>query len=137
MKYLVWLLALILGCSTAFADNSVEGRSVPRWVGARMATLDTVVQRIKNQPGMLGGYFIYNPNSTASYIHFYDTANTTGVTPGTVTPKWSIGVPATAGAHIEFANGMYFSSGIAVSASTAATGNTATVATIPANFIYR
>ena len=132
------LIALIfLFQSTAFAENFADGRSPARWNTSLQATLSTTTQRIKNQAGTLGGYYIYNPNSSAAYVHLYDTASTVGVTPGTVTPKLTFGIPATGGANMEYTNGTYFSNGIAVSTSTAATGNTANTSTITANFVYR
>ena len=120
-------LLLILFCSVAHADDvTVAGRKDGLWRPYRICTLNTVVQKVKSTPGLVGGYFFYNPNSTAAYVHFFDQG--TGLaTPGSTVPVWTIGIPALGGANLADMQ-MEFFNGIQVSSSNAATGTTTTAA---------
>lgn len=78
---------------------------------------------VKASPGQLGMLHCYNPNASVAYIQLYDTAG--AVTVGT-NVKLSFGVPATNSTGFSLpVNGIQFTSGIAVAATTTAGGSTA------------
>jgi len=105
------------------------------WLSATQSTLSTVVQQIKGSKGNFGGYFFYNPNSSAAYLQVFDSANAAGCTLTTL--KMIIGLPATAGANMEWSNGISMSSGIFVRSATTATGNTANSTPIQGFVAYK
>src|SRR4029077_11268609 len=72
------------------------------WTPSLNNGLSTTVATVKGSAGTLGGYYIYNPNSSVAYVQIFDISGT--VTLGTSTPKLSLGIPATSGANVEFAN---------------------------------
>ncbi|MHB8816139.1 MAG: hypothetical protein ACYDAE_23145 [Steroidobacteraceae bacterium] len=84
----------------------------------------TVVQ-VKGSAGELGGYIVYNPNASVAYVQVFDAATTGAVTLGTTRPDIVIPVPPTSGANLEFANGVNFTSGIQIAATTTDSGSTA------------
>lgn len=91
---------------------------------------------VSSTAAVLSSYYVYNPNSSVAYVQIFDVATAGGVTVGTTTPKWSIGIPATSAAnltnmHLSFANG------VQVAATTSATGSTAPSTALDCNFGYR
>lgn len=61
--------------------------------------LTNTAQVIKASAGRLTGYFIYNPNATAQFVQFYNTA-AASVTVGTTNPLFMITIPATSAANL-------------------------------------
>lgn len=90
---------------------------------------------VSSTAATLKSYYVYNPNSSVAYVQIFDVATAGGVTVGTTTPKWSIGIPATSGANIGTLN-LTFASGIQIAATTTATGSTAPSTALDANFGY-
>ncbi len=105
------------------------------WSAATESTLSSVVQIVKASAGNFGGYYFYNQNSSAAYLHVFDSATTAGAT--LITLKLIIGLPATSAANIEWGNGVTMANGICVNASTTATGNTATASPIEGSVLYK
>lgn len=105
------------------------------WLSATQSTLSTVVQQIKNTKGNFGGYFFYNPNSSAAYLQVFDSANAAGCTLTTL--KMICGLPSTAGANMEWSRGISMNNGIFVRVATTATGNTAPSSPIEGFVAYK
>jgi hypothetical protein len=95
----------------------------------------TTVRVVKSTPGILSGYFIYNPNSSAAYVQFFDTAGT--VTLGTTVPTLAFGFPATSAANILINEGITFANGIQLAVTTTATGNTAPSTGLDVNVFFQ
>ncbi len=96
----------------------------------------TVFSVIASQAAVLEDYYIYNPNSSVAYVQIFDVATSGGVTLGTTTPKWSVGVPATSAANVSRL-GLSFANGIQVAATTTATGSTGPSSSLDTNWGYR
>lgn len=85
--------------------------------------LTNAAQVIKASAGQLYFYYIYNPNSSAQFVHFYNTA-AGSVTVGTTNPLLTLTIPATAGANVALEHGITFSNaGWSVAATATAGGN--------------
>jgi hypothetical protein len=91
---------------------------------------------IKASAGQVYGWYIYNSNSTAVYVQFFNTASGS-VTLGTTTPVYSLGIPATAGANVMVPHGIAHSTAIVVAATTTATGSTAPTNNVDINIFYK
>lgn len=98
--------------------------------------LTNSAQAIKGSAGTFGGYYIYNPNSSAVYVHIYDVASGS-VTVGTTNPKNTFCIPATSGANLEITNGIKYSTAMSCAATTTGGGNTAPSTALEANFFYK
>lgn len=86
--------------------------------------------------GTLWGYYFYNPNASACYVQFWNTAQGS-VTVGTTAPILSLAIPATGAANVQFAVGHAFSTAITIAATTARAGGTACGSNIDANVWYK
>ena len=85
--------------------------------------LTSTAQVIKASAGQLYGYYIYNPNSSAQFVQFYNTA-AASVTVGTTNPLFMLTIPATSAANLMSAHGIAFSNaGWSWSATSTAGGN--------------
>ena len=96
----------------------------------------TVFSVVASQAAVLDDYFIYNPNSSVAYVQIFDVATSGGVTLGTTTPKWSVGIPAQSAANVARL-GLAFANGIQVAATTSATGSGANGSALDTNWGYR
>lgn len=135
------LPALTAG-TAALGSVNVAPTTAGGWDSANMTSGDTftaltsTAQAIKASAGKLGGWYIYNPNSSAAYVNLYNVAHGS-VTVGTTTPKLNLCIPATSGANLEMVNGITFDTAISVSATTTGGGNTAPSTALEANFWYK
>lgn len=85
--------------------------------------LTSTAQVIKASAGTLKGYYIYNPNSSAQFVQFYNTA-AASVTVGTTNPLFMITIPATSAANLWMTDGVNFSNaGWSWAATSTAGGN--------------
>lgn len=100
------------GLSTFMASGS-DGSTI----------LQATAQEIKATAGQLYAYFIYNPEASVSYVHFYN-STAAGVTVGTTSPKFSLPIPAGAAANVSLVQGAEFTTAISCAATTTAGGNT-------------
>lgn len=82
----------------------------------------TTTTNIKASAGQLYGYMIYNPNASAVFVEYYNTATTPGTIGSTTNLILEFAVPGTGAANVFFDGGIAFSSGIAVAVATTATG---------------
>lgn len=104
--------------------------------GDGSTALTATAQAVKASAGTLGGWYIYNPNATATYVIIYNTAQGS-VTVGTTNPQMVLCIPATSAANVEFGNGINFTTAISVAATTTGGGNTAPSTALEANFYYK
>lgn len=85
--------------------------------------LTNTAQAVKASAGQVFGYYAYNPNATAQFIHFYNTA-AGSVTVGTTNPLFTLTIPALAGANLMNPLGILFTNaGFSVAATATAGGN--------------
>lgn len=75
---------------------------------------------VKNGVGQLYGWYIYNSNAAARKVAFH---NTTSTPTAGASVFFSIVIPATSGANVEFTNGITFSTGIAITTVTGLADN--------------
>lgn len=101
------------GLSTFMASGS-DGSTI----------LVATAQAVKASAGQIYGYYAYNPEAAATFVHFYNVA-AAGVTVGTTAPLVSFAIPAGAAANLSFTHGVTFDTAISCSATTTAGGNTA------------
>lgn len=104
--------------------------------GDGSTALTNTAQQVKATVGTVGGWYIYNPNATATYVNFYN-ATSASVTVGTTNQQMVICIPATAGANVEFGNGITFATAISISATTTGGGNSAPATALEANIFYK
>jgi hypothetical protein len=104
--------------------------------GDGSTALTNTAQQVKATTGTVGGWYIYNPNATATYVNFYNDTSAS-VTVGTTNQQMVICVPATAGANVEFGNGITFATAISISATTTGGGNTAPGSALECNVFYK
>lgn len=69
--------------------------------------LTSTAQAIKASAGQVFGYYIYNPNATAQFVQFYNTA-AASVTVGTTNPQFMLVIPATSAANLMGTMGIEF-----------------------------
>lgn len=93
--------------------------------------LSTTVTTVAGAPATLDSYYCWNPNSSVAYVQVFDISG--AVTLGVSTPKWSMGIPPTAGANLSNVN-LTFANAVKVAATTTATGSTATTTPLDCNF---
>ena len=99
--------------------------------------LTNSAQAIKASAGQVYGYYIYNPNSSAQFVHFYNTA-AASVTVGTTNPLFTLTIPATAAANLMGASGIEFTNaGFSISATATAGGNGAPSTALDAVVWYK
>jgi len=94
------------------------------WSVKSLVALSNTKTAVKAGVGTMGGYMFYNPNSSVVYLQVWNVA-IGSVTVGTTTPTYVIPIPATAGANVEFTNGINHSTEINIAVTTTATGSTA------------
>ncbi len=98
--------------------------------------LTNSAQAIKASAGSLKGYYIYNPNTSAQFVQFYNTASGS-VTVGTTNPLFMLTVPAQAAANLWMPDGVAFGTAISWSATSTAGGNGAPTTSLDAVAWYK
>lgn len=117
--------------------NSTEGASTMNASSSDGATaLTSTAQAIKASAGTLKGYYIYNPNSSAQFVQFYNTAQGS-VTVGTTSPLFMLTIPATSGANLWMPDGIQFSTAMSWAATSTAGGNGAPTTALDAVAWYK
>jgi hypothetical protein len=84
--------------------------------------LTSTAQVIKASAGILMGYYIYNPNSTAQFVQLYNTA-AASVTVGTTNPLFMLTIPAGSAANLWTPGGITFGTAMSWAATSTAGGN--------------
>lgn len=98
--------------------------------------LTSTAQAIKASAGVLLGYYIYNPNATAQFVQFYNTASGS-VTVGTTNPLFMLTIPATSAANLAFPYGIAFATAMSWAATSTAGGNGAPSTALDAVCFYK
>lgn len=99
--------------------------------------LTSTAQVISAAAGQVYGWYIYNPNSSAQFVQFYNTAQAS-VTVGTTNPLFMLTIPATSAANVNFVQGIAFSNaGFSCSATSTAGGNGAPSTALDAVIYYK
>lgn len=104
------------------------------WSSVSTASLSSTALTIKGSAGTFGGYYFYNPNSTVIYVQVF---NATAPTVGTTAPTLIYGVPATAGANVEIANGVAMSTAMTWAATMGPTNSSAPTSNLVATAYYK
>jgi len=97
--------------------------------------LTNSAQAIKASAGLLYGYYIYNPNSTAQFVQIYNVASGS-VTVGTTAPLIMLTIPPESAANLMLPIGITFSTAISTAATSTAGGNGAPTSSLDAVFWY-
>lgn len=105
------------------------------WDYSTNASLMATAHTEKGSAATLGGYHIYNPNSTATYVQVFDNAG--GIIPGSTQPAMILGVPAASTINCEYSNGIKFSNAIKTSATISPTGPTAPSTGLVVSILYK
>lgn len=87
---------------------------------------------IKNGPGQLFGWYIFNNTAAVAYANFYNVQAST-VNPGVTAPFLSFGIPSGLGANILSVRGINFPKMMSLNFSTLRGGSVAPAATIDYN----
>jgi hypothetical protein len=98
--------------------------------------LGTTVVAVKASQGTLGGWYVYNPNTSVAYLQIFDVASGS-VTLGTTRPKLTLGIPASGAANLEMSLGVHFGTAISIAASTTPSGSSANSTALPVNILYK
>lgn len=123
-------------------DIDVQPRTTGGWSVGNFTSGDTytaltaTAQVLKASAGKFGGYYIYNPNSAATYVLVYNIA-AASVTVGTSTALLVFCIPATSGANLEILAGIPFGTAMSIAAATTGGGNTAPTTALEAMIWYK
>lgn len=103
--------------------------------GDTYTALTATAQVIKASAGKFGGYYIYNPNTSATYVMVYNIA-AASVTVGTSTAILVFCIPASSAANLEMTHGIPFGTAMSIAAATTGGGNTAPATALEAMVWY-
>jgi hypothetical protein len=120
------------GSATVIPADATDGLAV-KSPGTALSTMNasssdggtaltSTAQAIKGSAGRLHGYYIYNPNTSAVFVQFYNTASGS-VTVGTTTPLFMITIPSSSAANLAIPGGVAFGTAISWAATSTAGGN--------------
>lgn len=93
---------------------------------------------IKGSAGQVYGWYIFNAAAATRYVKLYNASSAPTV--GSDTPVMTFGVPAGAGANVEFNNGIAFGTGIGIGCVTGVADNNTTAPTandVVVNVFYK
>jgi hypothetical protein len=116
-------------------SGTVNGDYSHSWLSYAFTNQSATTGRIISSAGTLGGWYIYNPNTLATYLQVFTIGTT--VTVGTTVPSMVFGIPGGAAANVMDGKGLVCASGIAIAATANPTTNTAPSAAIVATIFYR
>jgi hypothetical protein len=119
-------------------DHANDGASVMNASSSDGSTaLTSTAQAIKGTAGSVLGWYIYNPNTVASFVQFYNTAQGS-VTVGTTNPLFMITIPAGSAVAVDRGqSGITFGTAISWSATSTAGGNGAPTTALDAVCFYK
>ena len=98
--------------------------------------LVATAQAVKASAGKVYGYYLYNPESAVTFVHFYNTASG-GVTVGTTSPLFTLQIPPASAANLMSEIGITFGTAITIAATTTAGGNTAPATGVSATIWFK
>lgn len=135
--------AVVLGAGTAEIGKLAAGTAnigdvdvltVPSVAGEAASTFNATssdgataltnsAQSVKGSAGSLKGWYCYNPNTSAQFVQFYNTASGS-VTVGTTNPLFMLTIPAGSAANLWLQpGGIAFGTAISIAATSTAGGN--------------
>lgn len=135
------LIVLAAG-TNLIGDVDIQPRATGGWSVGNFTSGDTYTaltnsaQAIKASAGKFGGYYIYNPNSSAVYVMIYNIA-AASVTVGTSTAKLVFCIPAQSAANLELLAGIPFDTALSLAAATTGGGNGAPSSALEALIFYK
>ncbi len=119
------------------APRTTGGWSVGNFTsGDTYTALTNSAQVIKASAGKFGGYYIYNPNTAATYVLVYNIA-AASVTVGTSTALLVFCIPASSAANLEILAGIPFGTAMSIAAATTGGGNGAPATALEAMVWYK
>lgn len=128
---------LLVDTTITPSASTTDGWSVGNFnTGDSFTALTNSAQAVKASAGKFGGYYIYNPNASATYVIVYNIA-AASVTVGTSTPKLVFCIPAAAGANLEILAGIPFDTAISIAATTTGGGNSAPATALEAMVFFK
>lgn len=89
-----------------------------------------------NTPTSVYGWYIFNPNTSAVYVQFFNT-QASGVTLGTTAPVYSFGIPAGGGANVVNPLPVKHSTALCIAVTTTRNGSTAPSSNVDYNIFYK
>lgn len=96
--------------TTPWLTTNVPGTSPGSTVSRIKAAASTNSTNLKGSAGVVLGYALYNNTASAKFFKFYNKA--TAPTVGTDTPLFTVIIPASGGANVNWADGLPFATGI-------------------------
>lgn len=123
-------------------DVDIQPRTTGGWSvgnfnsGDTYTALTATAQVIKASAGKFGGYYIYNPNTAATYVLIYNIA-AASVTVGTSTALLVFCIPASSAANLELLAGVPFGTAMSIAATTTGGGNTAPTTALECMVFYK
>lgn len=125
------------GFSTQLTPSTAGGLSVGNFTtGDSFTALTHDAQVIKASAGLFYGYYIYNPNTAATYVEVYNVA-AASVTVGTTNPLLVFCIPASSAANLALPFGITFDTAMSIAATTTGGGNTAPATDLEAMVWYK
>lgn len=106
------------------------------WSVSSQTALTNTKAAVKASAATLGGWCIYNPNTSAAYIQVFDIASAS-VTVGSTAPTYVIPVPALSTANVEITCGINHATAVTMAATTTATGSTALGTAVTATILFK
>lgn len=103
--------------------------------GDTYTALTATAQVLKASAGKFFGYYIYNPNTAATYVEIYNIA-AASVTVGTSTATLVFCIPASSAANLALPIGIPFGTAMSIAATTTGGGNTAPTTALEAMIWY-
>lgn len=128
--------------SNLIGDVDIQPRTTGGWSVGNYTSGDTYTaltnsaQVIKASAGKLGGYYIYNPNTSAAYVMLYNIA-AASVTVGTSTALIILAIPALSAANLSLGGGVAFGTAMSIAAATTGGGNGAPTTALEAIIFYK
>ncbi len=131
------LSAALPAGTNAIGSVNLSPLSGQGWPSTYSGSIGATLTAVKaSSAGTLGGWYIYNSNTSVAYVQIFDAATTGAVTLGTTAPKLSLGIPAGGAANMELTNGIKFANGIIIAVTTTRAGSTGPTNTVDINLPY-
>lgn len=100
-------------------------------------SIGNTVTVIKSGAGQIYGWHIYNSNSAAVYVQFFDVVNAGVINLGVTPPRRSFGIPALGAAAPFGRYGLQFYNGIWCAVTTTRTGSSNPANTVDCDFFVK
>ena len=136
LRGIVKLLAAVIDTATGRLTCRVQAGATGGWSKVKYAAQKDTVQTVKGTQASLGGWYIWNPNSSVAYVQLFDVASATTVTLGTTVPDVILGIPPQSAANLIDSLGVNFALGLKLACTTTATGSTAPTTGLDLSVFY-